>query len=717
MDEQRRVKMSEMKEGESGKVVLFQAEPSMRERFQALGMEEGVSIKCLFFSFAKDPIVFEICDCVIAIRKKDMEEIIIELEEEQKYSMTDQTYTILLAGNPNVGKSTLFNYLTGLHQHTGNWTGKTVESAKGFRKEGEILYQFYDLPGTYSLHSRSEEEKEAEKCLRNMQYDKVIVVCDASCLKRNLLLVLEIMELTKEVVLCVNLLDEAKKKGIEIDLEKLENLLQVPVVGCVARRGEGIEQLLKACRKSDKIGRETKGELEEKVEMYSSDLNKKDVFVSAMSQEKSSKLEQTTIQRAENIASQVIHQKQDTKWKKEETLDRLLTRKSTGIPIMLLLLFGVFWITMKGANTPSDLLARGFEHFGVFLNEWLLKIHMPEFFIGFLMKGIYQVTSFVISVMLPPMMIFFPLFTLLEDYGFLPRIALNLDHIFQKCHACGKQALTMCMGFGCSAVGVTGCRIIDSKRERLIAMLTNCLVPCNGKFPTLVAMIGVGMVMLGKENSFLGALILTGLILLGVAMTFFISYLLSITLLKGVPSAFTLELPPYRRPQFGKVLIRSFLDRTLFVLRRAVVVAMPAGILLFLAGQIQIQGIPLTMQIAHILDPIGRQLGLDGIILTAFLFGFPANEIIVPIMLMLYLSTGDLVGFAQVGELKIILQATGWTLETVICVCIFMLFHYPCSTTVLTMKKETNSWFWTFIGFLLPTLVGVILCMLIHFLW
>ena len=696
--EVQRKKMSEMVENESGVILSLKAETSMKERFLALGMAEGVRIKCVFSSFSQDPIAFEICDCMIAIRKEDIKEVIVEVEKEDKIDEKKESYTILLAGNPNVGKSTLFNKMTGLHQHTGNWTGKTVEIARGIHKEKDALYEIYDLPGTYSLHSRSEEEKEAEYCLRKLNYDVVIVVCDASCLKRNLLLVFEIMNITSNMILCVNLLDEAKKKGIEIQFEKLEERLKIPVVGCVARTGVGIEELLEQCKKIAVKKERT-------------------VSISSLQTAKINEEQRnsSSIAEIDAIMKEVITKTKGVKKRREEELDQILTQKKTGIPIMLLLLFGIFWITMKGANGPSEFLATAFESLGEVMTAGLLYLQVPKWLVQFFMNGIYQVTSFVISVMLPPMAIFFPLFTILEDYGFLPRIAFNLDHMFQKCHACGKQALTMCMGFGCSAVGVTGCRIIDSKRERLIAILTNCFVPCNGKFPTLVAMIGVGMMMLGRENSFFGAVLLTLFILLGVGMTFFASYLLSITVLKGVPSAFTLELPPYRRPQFGKVFLRSFFERTLFVLKRAVFVAIPAGILLFFAGNFSIMGSPLTVQMANFFDPFGKLLGLDGVIITAFLFGFPANEIVVPIMLMLYLSTGNLVEFGQIGQLEFILRDAGWTIETVFCVCLFMLFHYPCSTTLWTIKKETKSWVWTGVAFFLPTAVGIFLCMSVHF--
>lgn len=696
-----RIPMSKLKEGQIGKIVEIQVEKEMKERFLALGMEEGSEVTCLFKAFHQDPIAFEICGCTIALRRRDIEGILISVIGKEEVSRQ-----IVLAGNPNVGKTTLFNYMTGLHQHTGNWTGKTVEMAMGYAKQNGKEYTLYDLPGTYSLHSRSEEEKVAEQYLKEGKYDAVVVVCDAGSLKRNLILVLEIMEITKKVIVCVNLLDEAKKRGIFVDLKRLEQEMKVPVIGCIARTGEGVKELLEACEQLK----------EERTCMEESENQKENRETKAMVEICEGGGQYSDIlKRAKQLESIAVtitkpeYKEQERKW------DRLFTKKATGVPIMLLLLFSVFWITMKGANIPSELLATGFERLGNWLRDILMTIHAPQWLQGLLLDGIYKVTSFVISVMLPPMAIFFPLFTILEDYGYLPRIAFNLDHLFSKCHACGKQALTMCMGLGCSAVGVTGCRIIDSKRERIIAILTNCFVPCNGKFPTLVAMIAVGMLMIGSNASWFSALLLMGAVLLGIGMTFLISFLLSITLLKGEPSAFTLELPPYRRPQFAKVITTSFLNRTIFVLGRAMMTAMPAGIILWIASQIYWNGIPITLQFASLLDPFAKVMGLDGIILSAFLFGFPANEIIVPIMLMLYSSSGTLMDFQKIGDLQQILVSAGWTLETIVCMCIFLLFHWPCSTTLLTIKKETNSIKWTIVAFLIPTFVGVALCSVIHF--
>lgn len=407
------------------------------------------------------------------------------------------------------------------------------------------------------------------------------------------------------------------------------------------------------------------------------------------------------------------------RWKKGITRatgvsDRLLTSKATGIPIMLALLFLIFWITISGANYPSELLFRMFSWIEARLWEWFAGA--PPFVSGLLIGGMYRVLSWVVSVMLPPMAIFFPLFTLLEDLGYLPRIAFNMDKFFKKAHAHGKQALTMCMGFGCNACGVIGCRIIDSPRERLIAILTNNFVPCNGRFPTMISIITMffaGAVASGFCQSLVSTLILTGVIVLGVTVTLLVSRLLSMTVLKGMPSSFALELPPYRVPQVGKVIVRSIFDRTLFVLGRAVVVAAPAGLLIWLMANIYIGDVSVLSHCAAFLDPFARWFGLDGVILMAFILGLPANEIVMPIIIMTYMATGTLTEMDSVWELHTLLVSNGWTWLTAVCTMLFSLMHFPCATTCLTIKKETGSWKWTAAAFVLPTVIGLSVCFLI----
>ena len=660
---------------------------------------------------------------------------------------------IALAGNPNVGKSTVFNSLTGLHQHTGNWPGKTVSNASGIFSYNNQEYKIYDLPGTYSLISHSEEEEVARDFICFNKYDLVIVVCDAVCLERNLNLVLQTLEITNKVIVCVNLMDEAKKKKIKIDLNKLSSILGVPVVGTSARNKNGINNLLEKLENKEfnplKINYDEK--LEEAIEVLLpylenkvKDLNPRWVAVNLLNydeklyqkitkylgydilkdkvlknqliylkEQENYNVVDNLVKKAESIAQEVVTYENKNYKQSDMKIDKITTSKLLGIPIIISLLMVIFWLTIKGANYPSNLLFNFFNFLEIYILKFLEFIKLPNFLIDLLVSGVYKVLSWVVAVMLPPMAIFFPLFTLLEDLGYLPRIAFNLDKMFKKCQACGKQALTMCMGFGCNAVGVSGARIIDSPRERLIAILTNVFVPCNGRFPTMITIITIFFVGI-NSNSLFSVIILTLVILLGFLLTFLVSYILSKTLLKGVPSSFTLELPPYRKPQIIKVIIRSIFDRTLFVLGRAVIVAIPAGALIWLLANIHINNLSLLNHISLFLDPFGKLIGMDGVILISFILGFPANEIVIPIMLMTYMATGNLVEYESLESLRSILVNNGWTITTAICVLIFSLCHFPCSTTCLTIKKETGSIKWTLFAIIIPTLIGIILCFLIN---
>lgn len=597
---------------------------------------------------------------------------------------------IALAGNPNVGKSTVFNALTGLKQHTGNWPGKTVTNAIGEYNYNDKEYEIYDLPGTYSLIAHSVEEEVARDFINSKKYDAIIIVCDAVCLERNLNLVIQIIEVTDNVVVCVNLIDEAKKKKIKIDLDKLSDELGVIVIGTSARSGFGLEKLMNAVEKviENKINNPLKLK-------YDS--------------EKEEEVVATIFNKIEEISKKAITFEKEDYNKRDRKIDKILTNKWAGIPIMLLLLMGIFWITINGANYPSQLLFDFFSWIEGYLSDFFITINAPNWLYQSLVFGVYKVLTWVIAVMLPPMAIFFPLFTFLEDVGYLPRIAFNLDKYFQKCAACGKQALTMCMGFGCNAAGVVGCRIIDSPRERLMAIITNCFVPCNGRFPTIIAII----TMFIAGNNSLGILVLTGVILIGIFMTFFVSKILSKTILKGIPSSFTLELPPYRKPEIGKVIFRSIFDRTIFVLGRALAIAAPAGLIIWILANVYINDLSLLSYCANSLDPFGKLLGLDGMILMAFILGFPANEIVVPIMIMGYMSLGNITDLTNLMELKKVLIENGWTWLTALCTMLFCLMHWPCSTTCLTIKKETKSFKWTLISFLTPTIAGIILCFII----
>ena len=606
--------------------------------------------------------------------------------------------TIGLLGNPNVGKSTVFNCLTGLKQHTGNWPGKTVERAEGRCQRNGRDWRIVDLPGTYSLMAHSQEEEIARDFILETKADAYIIVCDATCLERNLNLVLQILQLTDHVAVCVNLMDEATKKHIHVDVEALSRELGVPVVGAAARSGKGMEKLMLAVEKA----------------IAGTDHHLKQ-------QVNEGETERETVRRiyeeAARIACMCVKAGDGEAAKKQLRIDRLLTGRRAGLPIMLALLAVSLWLTIAGANYPSSILMKTLFALGDWLSAISLRLCVPQWLHDALIQGAYRTLAWVTSVMLPPMAIFFPLFTLLEDVGYLPRVAFNLDHCFKCCHACGKQSLTMCMGFGCNAAGVTGCRIIDSPRERLIAILTNSFVPCNGRFPAMISIITMFFVGWAKGGLglALGALLLSGVVVLGVGCTFGASWILSKTVLRGVPSSFTLEMPPYRRPQIGQVILRSMLDRTIFVLGRAVVVAAPAGLIIWALANLSVGGATLLVHCAAFLDPLGHIMGLDGIILMAFILGMPANEIVVPIIIMAYLQSGSIMEMESLGALHSLLIAHGWTPVTAICTLLFSLLHWPCATTLLTIRKETGSWKWTAMAFALPTVFGIALCMLAAF--
>lgn len=692
---------------------------------------------------------------------KEMFEVKLEKEDD---------IVIALAGNPNTGKSTVFNNLTGLKQHTGNWPGKTVTNAQGKYTHKDKNYILVDLPGTYSLLANSVEEEVARDFICFGNPHATVVVTDATCLERNLNLVLQIMEITDKVVVCVNLLDEAKRKKIHIDLEKLEKILGVPVVGTSARSGEGLEELKDTVRKvaigeiksnpknieydtilenainsiqptisdivDDKINsrwaslRFIDGDhlLFESMKKYldidlskNELLNKKLYNTQEEIRQKGFVLENLRdsivskiVKTAEDINREIVYLENKSHNKLDRKIDSVLTSKMFGIPIMILLLGVIFWITIEGANVPSAMLANGLFWIEDKLTLFFNSIGSPRWVHDILVLGIYRTLAWVVSVMLPPMAIFFPLFTLLEDLGYLPRVAFNLDHYFKKACAHGKQALTMCMGFGCNAAGVIACRIIDSPRERLIAIITNNFVPCNGRFPTLIALATIFIATgIGRFNSIIAALSILAAILFGVFITLFISRLLSKTILKGLPSSFTLELPPYRKPQIGRVIVRSIFDRTLFVLGRAVVIAAPAGIVIWSMANITLGDASLLTHSAEFLDPFARALGLDGYILMAFILGLPANEIVIPILIMSYMSKGAMLELDSLSQMRNLFIDNGWTLLTAICTMLFSLNHWPCGTTLWTIKKETQSFKWTFISFIVPTITGIVVCFIV----
>lgn len=675
---------------------------------------------------------------------------------------------IALAGNPNVGKSTIFNHLTGMHQHTGNWPGKTVITASGVWKQQDHECLIVDLPGTYSLMAHSSEEELARDFICFCNPDVTIVVCDATCLERNLNLVLQTLEITERVIVCINLMDEAKSKKILIDLHALESMLKVPVLGTSAARKKGIKSLMDAATTSKWVKTDPPIQYDKPIETAISlitpslegllpvTIDKRWVALRLLDHDESllmsmddylhipisqndhvqdclhkanSYLEEqgigrdqrkdlivtSILKRAEEINKACVKVENNTYNNRDRKIDKVLTSRTFGIPIMILLLLFIFWITISGANYPSGLIFDGLFWIEDKLLVGAMSIGVPSWLSGILIQGVYRVLAWVVSVMLPPMAIFFPLFTLMEDLGYLPRIAFNLDNQFKKACTCGKQALTMCMGFGCNAAGIIGCRIIDSPRERLIAIITNNFVPCNGRFPTLISIISIFFIWgyTGFYGSLLSAVILTTTILFGIFMTFAVSRLLSKTILKGVPSSFALELPPYRKPQVGKVIVHSIFTKTVYVLWRAIRVAAPAGFIIWLFANITIGETSILSNCTNFLDPIGRLIGMDGVILMAFILGFPANEIVIPIIIMTYLGEGSLTELAGINELKTLLVDNGWTWLTALCYIIFSLLHWPCSTTLITIRKETQSMKWTLLSAVIPTVIGMLLCILI----
>ncbi len=672
---------------------------------------------------------------------------------------------VALAGNPNVGKSTVFNHLTGMKQHTGNWPGKTVTQALGRYRHSGRHHILVDLPGTYSLMANSMEEEIARDFICFADPDVVVVVADATCLERNLNLVLQTLEMTDKVIVCVNLMDEAAKKKIKINLKLLSELLNVPVIASNARSGQGLVSLMDAVDATadraasppmtiayDDVVEEAIGIIEPVVQAqlpdkcnsrwlalrllekdhalvagiqahFGYDLMRNEAIAERVTEaqefllhagigpdELRDRIVSQVVSRAEGFSRDAIAFESSHYNRADRRIDKVLTSKLFGIPSMLLLLGLIFWLTITGANYPSRLLADGLFWVEARLTTLCGMLSAPAWLHGLLVLGMYRTLAWVVSVMLPPMAIFFPLFTLLEDLGYLPRVAFNLDKFFKKACACGKQALTMCMGFGCNAAGVIGCRIIESPRERLIAIITNNFVPCNGRFPTLIAIITMFFAVAGPLQSLFSTLILLSIILSGILMSLFISRLLSKTILKGMPSSFTLELPPYRKPQLGKVILRSVFDRTLFVLIRAVMVAAPAGLLLWILANITVGNLSLLAHCAGLLDPFARLIGLDGFILLAFILGFPANEIVVPIIIMSYMSAGSILELNSLDQLHELLVSHDWSWMTAVCTMLFSLMHWPCGTTCWTIKKETQSFKWTMVSFIVPTAAGIVIC-------
>ena len=590
--------------------------------------------------------------------------------------------SVTFAGNPNVGKSTLFNALTGLKQHTGNWCGKTVGCAEGEYTDGERKIMLTDLPGIYSLSSRSAEEEAARDYLMSHRGDTVVYVIGASSLERGLMLFLAVRRICKSIILCVNLIDEAAEMGIVVDEERLSEMLGCPVVMTSARNGEGIDALRCAIAK------------------YAvADTSVETVEDNPATAQNEARIKDSEVCR--NIAREcLVVSGGGYASSKERKIDRIVCGKYTAYPVMLCLALVVLWLTVY----LSTYLSEGLEYLCGKVTEVLYylceSVKMPQLMQSFVISGVAGTVFKVISVMLPPMAIFFPLFTLLEDVGYLPRAAFVLDRVFEKCGVCGKQSLTMLMGLGCNSVGVVGCRIIDSPRERRIAMITNSLTPCNGRLPIIIACAGI----MCSSTVSAGLCILAAL-LIGVAASLALSKALSLTIFRGEPSSYTLELPPYRIPKAGEVIVRSVLDRVVKVMGRAVTAAAPCGALIWLVNNIEIGGGTLFSLIAGYLDGIGRFLGMDGVILLSFILAFPAAELMLPVML----SAGDIFAGEAMTAAEYFASA-GIGKAGIWCVMLFTLMHFPCATTLMTIRRESGRWGDVALAAVLPLLLGVMLC-------
>ncbi len=652
---------------------------------------------------------------------------------------------ILLSGYPNTGKTTIFNLLTKKYKYTNNLCGRKLNTKIGKIKNNKE-YIIVDLPGVYSLLSMNDEEVlTRDTILFDNAYKNVIVV-DSCFLERNLNLVLQMLEINKKIILCLNFIDELDSKNIEIDKEKLSTLLDLPVIMCSAKNKIGIDDLInnfdveKSSSYSINYGKKVEEILNKFIPLIGLDaiynINKrfialkllegdksivKSIYirygVDILSKEVNEFLRDINFEEmrriiaievnneSKRISLEVIKYLNKDINQTSRKIDKIITSKRWGIPLFLLIFTIILYLTIVLTSYFSQFLNFIFHFIENKLYEIFIYLKVVKYIYNPLLFSIFKSVGYIISIMLLPMVIFFALFSLGEECGFLSRIAFNFDKMFKCFKSHGKHALTTCMGFGCNACSVIQTRMIDSPRDKIIAAITNNFIPCSGKLPMLISIITIFFVS-EKNSNILVALILITLMTFGILISLIVSKILATTLLKGVTSYFTLELSPYRKPNIINVIKRSVMDKTFFILKRVIKVALLGGLVIWLFANINISNLSLLNHISNFLDPFAKLIGLDGFILFAFILALPATEMVLPLILMGYLSTKTTNEISNIIELKKVLVNNGWDIIKAISVCLFSLMHFPCMTTLITIKKEIGLK-WSIISFIIPTAIGI----------